>query len=165
MKRPIKLIIQAEKEPLPENQVRASQTQYLRQEALNHPLVADVIEIFGGTVVDIKIEKERPLMMKNMGNMMKQAQQLQAKMVKLQEELSEKTIETSSGGGMIKVVANGKQQIVSIQIEKEVVDPEDVEMLQDLILAAVNDALAKSQEMVSGEMSKLTGGLNIPGLM
>jgi nucleoid-associated protein EbfC len=104
-------------------------------------------------------------MMKNMGNMMKQAQQLQSRMVKLQEELSEKTIETSSGGGMIKVVANGKQQIVSIQIEKEVVDPEDVEMLQDLILAAVNDALAKSQEMVSGEMSKLTGGLKIPGLM
>ena len=103
--------------------------------------------------------------MKNMGNMMKQAQQLQSRMVKLQEELSEKTIETSSGGGMIKVVANGKQQIVSIQIEKEVVDPEDVEMLQDLILAAVNDALAKSQEMVSGEMSKLTGGLKIPGLM
>jgi len=104
-------------------------------------------------------------MMKNMGNMMKQAQQLQAKVAKLQEELSEKTVETASGGGMIKVVANGKQQLVSIQIEKEVVDPEDVEMLQDLILAAVNDALAKSQEMVSGEMSKLTGGLNIPGLM
>ncbi len=104
-------------------------------------------------------------MMKNMGNMMKQAQKLQAKMVKLQEELAEKTIEASSGGGMIKVVANGKQQIVSVQIEKEVVDPEDIEMLQDLILAAVNDALAKSQEMVSGEMSKLTGGLNIPGLM
>ncbi|MCX5881182.1 MAG: YbaB/EbfC family nucleoid-associated protein [Deltaproteobacteria bacterium] len=103
--------------------------------------------------------------MKNMGNMMKQAQKLQAKMAKLQEELSEKTVETASGGGMIKVIANGKQQIVSIQIEKEVVDPEDVEMLQDLILAAVNDALAKSQEMVSGEMSKLTGGLNIPGLM
>ena len=104
-------------------------------------------------------------MMKNMGNMMKQAQQLQAKMAKLQEELSGKTVETASGGGMIKVVANGKQQLVSIKIEKEVVDPEDVEMLQDLILAAVNDALAKSQEMVSGEMSKLTGGLNIPGLM
>jgi DNA-binding YbaB/EbfC family protein len=66
---------------------------------------------------------------------------------------------------MIKVVANGKQQIVSIQIEKEVVDPEDVDMLQDLVLAAVNDALTKSQEMVSAEMSKLTGGLNIPGLM
>ena len=96
---------------------------------------------------------------------MKQAQKLQSKMVKLQEELAEKTIETTSGGGMIKVVANGKQQIVSIQIEKEVVDPEDIEMLQDLILAAVNDALSKSQEMVSSEMGKLTGGLNIPGLM
>ncbi len=104
-------------------------------------------------------------MMKNMGNMMKQAQQLQAKMMKLQEELSEKTVETSSGGGMIRVIANGKQQVVSILIEKEVVDPEDVEMLQDLILAAVNDALSKAQEMVSSEMGKLTGGLKIPGLM
>ena len=103
--------------------------------------------------------------MKGMGNMMKQAQKLQAKMMKLQEELGQKTVETSSGGGMVKVVANGKQQIVSIEIEKEVVDPEDVEMLQDLILAAVNDALTKSQEMVSGEMGKLTGGMKIPGLM
>ncbi|MGB6011013.1 MAG: YbaB/EbfC family nucleoid-associated protein, partial [Desulfobacterales bacterium] len=76
-----------------------------------------------------------------------------------------KTIETTSGGGMVKVVANGRQQVVSIQIEKEVVDPDDLEMLQDLILAAINDALIKSQEMVSGEMSKLTGGMNIPGLM
>ena len=103
--------------------------------------------------------------MKNLGKMMKQAQQLQSKMAKLQEEMSEKTVETSSGGGMIKVVANGRQQLVSIQIEQEVVDPDDVEMLQDLILAAVNDALTKAQDMVSGEMSKLTGGLNIPGLM
>ena len=102
--------------------------------------------------------------MKGMGNMMKQAQKLQSKMMKLQEELAEKTIETASGGGMVRVVANGKQQVVSIEIEKEVVDPDDVEMLQDLVLAAVNDALAKSQEMVSGEMGKLTGGLNIPGL-
>jgi nucleoid-associated protein EbfC len=103
--------------------------------------------------------------MKNMGQMMKQAQKLQARMLKLQDELGERTVETSSGGGMIKVVANGKQQIVSILIEKEVVDPEDVEMLQDLVLAAVNDALQKSQEMVSSEMGKLTGGMNIPGLM
>ena len=103
--------------------------------------------------------------MGNMGNMMKQAQKLQAKMMKLQEELAEQTVEATSGGGMVKVVANGKQQIISIAIEKEVVDPEDVEMLQDLIKAAVNDALTKSQEMVSGQMSKLTGGLNIPGLM
>jgi DNA-binding YbaB/EbfC family protein len=102
--------------------------------------------------------------MKGMGNMMKQAQKLQKKMMKLQEELAERTVETSAGGGMVKVVANGRQQIVSMEIEKEVVDPEDVEMLQDLVLAAVNDALQKSQEMVSGEMGKLTGGLSIPGL-
>ncbi len=102
--------------------------------------------------------------MKGMGNMMKQAQKLQAKMLKMQEELADKTVEATAGGGMIKAVASGKQQILSIQIEKEVVDPDDVEMLQDLILAAVNDALAKSQEMVSGEMSKLTGGLKIPGM-
>jgi len=99
-----------------------------------------------------------------MGNMMKQAQQLQSKMMKLQEELAEKSVESSSGGGMVKVTANGRQQILSIQIEKEVVDPDDVEMLQDLVLAAINDALAKAQEMVSSEMGKLTGGLNIPGL-
>jgi hypothetical protein len=103
--------------------------------------------------------------MKGLGKMMKQAQQLQSKMLKLQEELAEKTVETSSGGGMVKVVASGKQQLISIQIEQEVVDPDDVEMLQDLILAAVNDALTKAQEMVSGEMNKLTGGLNMPGLM
>jgi DNA-binding YbaB/EbfC family protein len=103
--------------------------------------------------------------MKGMGKMMKQAQQLQAKMLKMQEELADKTVEASAGGGMVKVVANGRQQVVSLEIEKEVVDPDDVEMLQDLILAAVNDALARSQEMVSGEMSKLTGGMNIPGLM
>ena len=103
--------------------------------------------------------------MKNMSNMMKQAQKLQAKMLKLQEEMAEKTVETASGGGMVKVVANGRQQIVSVSIEKEVVDPDDVDMLQDLILAAINDALAKSQEMVTSEMSKLTGGMNIPGMM
>jgi nucleoid-associated protein EbfC len=102
--------------------------------------------------------------MKGMGDMMKQAQKLQARMLKMQEELSERTVESAVGGGMITVVANGKQQVVSIRIEKEVVNPEDVEMLQDLILAAVNDALRKSQEMVASEMGKLTGGLSIPGL-
>jgi DNA-binding YbaB/EbfC family protein len=102
--------------------------------------------------------------MKGMGNMMKQAQKLQSQMMKLQEELADKTVESSSGGGMVTVVANGRQQVVSIQIENEVVDPDDVDMLQDLVLAAVNDALAKAQEMVSSEMGKLTGGLNIPGL-
>ena len=103
--------------------------------------------------------------MKDMGNMMKQAQKLQSKMLRMQEEMAEKTVEVTSGGGMVKVTANGRQQILSLQIEKEVIDPDDVEMLQDLIMAAVNDALLKSQEMVSAEMSKLTGGLNIPGLM
>lgn len=103
--------------------------------------------------------------MKGMGNMMKQAQKLQSKMLKMQEELAEKTVETSAGGGMISVVANGRQQLVSITIDKEVVDPDDVEMLQDLILAAANDALNKAQEMVAGEMGKLTGGFNIPGML
>lgn len=103
--------------------------------------------------------------MKQMKNIMKQAQQLQNKMARLQEEMAEKTIEASAGGGMIRVVANGRQEIVSVRIEKEVVDPEDVDMLQDLILAAVNEALVQSQKMVSDEMSKLTGGMSIPGLM
>ncbi|MBC8443810.1 MAG: YbaB/EbfC family nucleoid-associated protein [Deltaproteobacteria bacterium] len=102
--------------------------------------------------------------MKGMGKMLKQAQQMQSNMMRIQEEMAEKTVEATAGGGMVKVVANGKQQVVSIAIEKEVVDPEDVEMLEDLILAAVNEAINNSQEMVSAEMSKLTGGLNIPGL-
>lgn len=102
--------------------------------------------------------------MKGFGNMMKQAKNLQSKMLDLQEKMADKTVETTSGGGMVSVVANGKQQILSIKIEKEVVDPDDVEMLQDLVISAVNDALSKSQELMSGEMGKLTGGLNIPGL-
>ncbi|ACL03695.1 MULTISPECIES: YbaB/EbfC family nucleoid-associated protein [Desulfatibacillum] len=103
-------------------------------------------------------------MKKGMGNIMKQAQKLQNQMAKLQEELGDKTVEASAGGGMVKVVVNGKQQVLSIEIEKEVVDPEDVEMLQDMVLAAVNEGLNKSQDMVQGEMGKLTGGMNIPGL-
>jgi hypothetical protein len=101
--------------------------------------------------------------MKNLGNMVKQAQKLQAQMAKLQEELAERTVTASAGGGMVQVVANGRPQIVSVTIEKEVVDPDDVDMLQDLVLAAVNDALSKSQEMVSNEMNKLTGGMKLPG--
>ena len=100
----------------------------------------------------------------NMGNIMKQAQQLQAKMGKIQEELSEKTVEASAGGGMITVVANGKQELISIHIEKEVIDPDDPEMLQDLVLAAVNDALTRAKDMMNQEMGKLTKGMNIPGL-
>jgi len=102
--------------------------------------------------------------MPNMGKLMKQAQQLQSKMAKMQEELSEKTVEASAGGGMIIAVANGKQELVSIQIEQEVIDPDDAEMLQDLIMAAVNDALNRAKEMMNEEMGKVTQGMNIPGM-
>ena len=101
----------------------------------------------------------------NMGNLLKKAQQLQEKMAKLQEELSEKTIGTSSGGGMVTVVANGKQEIISIKIDPEVVDANDIEMLEDLVLAAVNDALYQAKQMISEEMSQLTGGVKIPGIL
>ncbi len=100
----------------------------------------------------------------NINQIMKQAKKMQAKMAEMQEQLGKKTIESSVGGGMVKVVANGKQEILSVKIDPEVVNPEDVEMLEDLILSAVNDALRKSKEMVSEEMAKLTGGLKIPGL-
>ncbi|KPJ55999.1 MAG: nucleoid-associated protein [Deltaproteobacteria bacterium DG_8] len=102
--------------------------------------------------------------MKNLGSIMKQAQKIQAQIAKVQEELAQKTVEASAGGGMVTVVANGKQEIVSIKIESEVVDSKDIEMLQDLVMAAVNQVLRKSQEMVSEEMRKITGGLQIPGL-
>jgi DNA-binding YbaB/EbfC family protein len=103
-------------------------------------------------------------MAKGLGNIMKQAQMMQQKMAKLQEELAERTIEATAGGGMVTAVANGKQQIVSLKIEKEVVDPEDIEMLQDLVMAAANEALKKSQEMMQEEMGKITGGFNLPGM-
>jgi hypothetical protein len=102
--------------------------------------------------------------MPNMGNLMKQAQQFQAKMAKMQEELGEKTIEASAGGGMVTVVANGRQEIISINIETEVIDPDDAEMLQDLVLAAVNDALSRAKNMMNEEMGKLTQGLNLPNV-
>lgn len=101
----------------------------------------------------------------NMQKMMKQVQKMQADMLKLQEELVTRTVESSAGGGVVKVVANGKHEVISIEIKPEAVDPEDVEMLQDLILTAVNGALKQSQEMVSQEMGKLTGGLNLPGVL
>jgi len=99
-----------------------------------------------------------------LGDMMRQAQKLQSEMQKMQEESKKKTVEASSGGGMVTVVATGAGEIVSIKIEKDVVNPEDVDMLQDLILAACNEALRRAQQMVNDEMSKLTMGLNIPGL-
>ena len=104
-------------------------------------------------------------MVKGFGNMLKQAQEMHAKISKLQEEMAGKTVEASSGGGMVNVVINGKQEIMSIRIDPEVVNREDIEMLQDLIVAAVNEAIRKSQEMMTEEMKKITGGLNIPGLI
>jgi nucleoid-associated protein EbfC len=100
----------------------------------------------------------------NLGNIMKQAKKMQERMSKLQQELETRTIEAQAGGGMVKVVVNGKFEVVSLQIEKDVVNPEDIEMLQDLIAAAVNEGIRKAQEMASSEMTKITGGLNIPGM-
>lgn len=104
----------------------------------------------------------------NMGNLMKQAQKMQKDMQKLQEELEQRTVMVTAGGGAITVTVTGKKEIQEISIKPEVVDPDDVEMLQDLILAAVNEALRKADEMVSSEMSKITGGLGglggMPGL-
>lgn len=96
---------------------------------------------------------------------MRQIQELQAKMMKAQEELGKATVEVTAGGGAIKIVINGHQQFQSVQISPEVVNPEEVEFLQDLVLAACNEAVQKSQEMTAQSMSKLTGGLKIPGLM
>ena len=102
--------------------------------------------------------------MPNMGQLLKQAQKFQTKMAALQEELNERTVEASAGGGMVTAVANGKQEVLSITIDPEVIDPDDVEMLQDLILAAVNDALNRAKDMSNEEMGKLTKGMNIPGM-
>jgi len=102
--------------------------------------------------------------MKGMGDMLRQAQLMQRKMREIQDDLAKRTVEATAGGGMVTVVASGAQDIVSIAIDKAVVDPADVEMLQDLVLAAVNDALKKAHEMQEAEMGQLTGGLKIPGL-
>ncbi|MBW4828455.1 MAG: YbaB/EbfC family nucleoid-associated protein [Clostridiaceae bacterium] len=102
--------------------------------------------------------------MGNMGGMMKQVQKMQKEMAQLQEKLEEKEIEASAGGGAVTAVANGKKQVVSITIDEDVVDPDDIEMLQDLVLAAVNEALRSAEDYVSKEMQKITGGMNIPGL-
>ncbi|MGK2906761.1 MAG: YbaB/EbfC family nucleoid-associated protein [Desulfuromonadales bacterium] len=99
-----------------------------------------------------------------LGNIMKQAQQMQRRMAELQQELEHRQVEASAGGGMVTAVVNGKQQLLELKIDPTVVDPVDVEMLQDLVTAAVNEAIKQSQQMAQEEMSKLTGGMNIPGL-
>ncbi len=100
----------------------------------------------------------------DMGNLLKQAQKFQSKIAQLQEELGDRTVETSSGGGMVTVVVNGRQELLSVRIDPEVIDSDDPEMLQDLILAAVNDGLSKAKNMLNEEMGKLTKGLNIPNI-
>ncbi|WP_047153791.1 YbaB/EbfC family nucleoid-associated protein [Aneurinibacillus tyrosinisolvens] len=100
----------------------------------------------------------------NMQNMMKQMKKMQQQMQKAQEELKDKTVEAAAGGGMVTVIANGHKQIIDIQIKPEAVDPEDVEMLQDMVLAAVNEALNQVDELVAKDMGKFTGGMNMPGL-
>ena len=103
-------------------------------------------------------------MSKGLQQIMKQAQMMQQKMARLQEEAAQKTAEATAGGGVVTAVVNGKNQIVSLTIKKEAVDPEDVEMLQDLVMAAVNEALAKVQTELAEQMSRITGGVSIPGL-
>jgi len=99
----------------------------------------------------------------NIQKMMKQAQQMQAKLAQAQEELADKTVETSVGGGKVQVVANGAGEITSIKIDPAVVDPEDVEMLEDLVLSGVRQAIEEAKEMANSEMGKITGGMNLPG--
>jgi len=101
---------------------------------------------------------------KGFGNIMKEAQKLQQQMEALQAEVGKKKVQATAGGGMVTVEANGKQEILSIKIDREVINPEDAQMLEDLVLAACNEALRQSREMVQAEMSKLTAGLKIPGL-
>lgn len=100
-----------------------------------------------------------------MGNLLKQAQEMQARMAKVQEELGQKTVEGSAGGGMVQVTVNGQFNLTAVKIEPAVISADEREMLEDLILAAVNDGMRKARDMVSAEMSKLTGGLKIPGLI
>jgi len=102
--------------------------------------------------------------MGNMGNLVKQAQQMQQRMLKMQEELAQRTVEASVGGGMVTVTVNGKSEVLRVKIEPQAVDPNDVEMLEDLVVAGVNEALRKAHDMMSEEMGKLTGGMKIPGL-
>ena len=102
--------------------------------------------------------------MKDMQGLLRQAQQMQERLARLQEELAGKTVEASAGGGMVTVVVNGRQEVVSVRIEKEVVSPEDVELLQDLVAGAMNEAISRSRKMMADEMAKITGGMNLPGL-
>ena len=102
--------------------------------------------------------------MKGFGNMMKEAQKLQQQMLAMQEEIAKRKVEATAGGGMVTVEVNGKQEIVSIKIDPEVINKDDAQMLEDLVLAACNEGLRKSRELMQQELGKLTGGMKIPGL-
>lgn len=128
------------------------------------PLAGNALSVVTTTCGSTATEGDM-LMAKGFGNMMKQAQMMQQKMARMQEELVTKEVAASSGGGVVTAVVNGKQQLLSLKIERDVVDPEDVEMLQDLVMTAINEALKQSQELAQSEMGKITGGLNIPGLV
>ena len=148
--------VRGERRPNPEEKPGARQKpldmQKLKQQAL---------EVFGGGGW---APREGGTRVKNLSGMMKQAQKLQAKMMEMQAELGNRTVSAQAGGGMVEAVVNGRQELVSLRIDPEVVVADDVEMLQDLILAAINEALNRSREMMAQEMSKLTGGMQIPGL-
>lgn len=101
----------------------------------------------------------------NFGNMMKQAQKMQAKMAEMQEELKSETLEASAGGGMVRVIITGDMQVRELVIDPAAIDPDDIEMLQDMIAAAVNEAIRSAQELASRRMGEITGGMNVPGLM
>jgi len=102
--------------------------------------------------------------MKGMEEILRQAQQVRERLEKLREELADRTVVASAGGGMVTVTANGRQEVVSVRIEKEVVSPEELDLLQDLVRGAVNEALSRSRKMAADEMSRITGGMNLPGL-
>jgi DNA-binding YbaB/EbfC family protein len=103
--------------------------------------------------------------MMNLGNLLKQAQKIQSQVSRIQAELGERRIEVSAGGGMVTAVVNGRQELIALRIDPQVVDPHDVEMLEDLIVAAVSEAMARASELAAEEMKKLTGGLPLPGLL
>ena len=102
--------------------------------------------------------------MKDFTKMLQQLQETQAQMAKVQEQLAQRTVEATAGGGMVKVTANGRQEVLAVKIDPQVVDPEDIEMLEDLIVAALNEARGRIEEMVAEEMGRVTGGLSLPGL-
>src|SRR6056297_492537 len=106
----------------------------------------------------------KEVILMDMNKLMKQAQKMQAKMSEMQEELENKTYEATSGGGAVKALVNGKKEVLDLQIDEDVVDPEDVEMLEDLILAAINKAMSEATEELNEKMGQMTGGMNLPGM-